>query len=216
MQLVHCILWKETERLEEDRGFFSGEVVNKCGSVCVQQQFLRGQILWVGCTYQRVLGLCMRKHALCAKAFLSLLPLLPPVPLLCTVWEQWPKGATEGSLKAKHEMLQPWTSRLCFVLPLEPKLVLEPEELRETTCCSKTQYLLKSPDSFSCANKCELGWRAAHISSGPQSPGGADLCILPIQEALWTQWHSQPCSRTLRTTRQTSSLENKDWKDEGF
>lgn len=58
---------------------------------------------------------------------------------------------------------------LCFVLPLEPKVVLEPEELRETTCWSKNQGLQKT-DSFSCANKCELGWRAAHISIGCQSP----------------------------------------------
>lgn len=80
-------------------------------AACVYQQFIRGQILQVGCTYQRVLGLLVRKHALCARALLSLFPLLPPASQLCMVWEQWPKGAIQGSLKTKHEMLQPWASR---------------------------------------------------------------------------------------------------------
>lgn len=85
-------------RLEEQGSFLVGWLITV--AVCVQQQFIRGQILQVGCTYQGVLGLCFSKHPLCAKALLSLFPLLPPVPLLC-------KGAAEGSLKAKPEMLQP-------------------------------------------------------------------------------------------------------------
>lgn len=80
-------------------GFFSGGVVNNCGSMCAAAIY-KGADFTGGCTYQGVLGLCFSKHPLCAKALLSLFPLLPPVPLLC-------KGAAEGSLKAKPEMLQP-------------------------------------------------------------------------------------------------------------
>lgn len=71
-------------RLEEQGFFLVGWLINV--AVCEQQQFIRGQVLWVGCTYQRVLGLCIRKHAPCAKALLSLLPLLPQSP--CSAKEQ--------------------------------------------------------------------------------------------------------------------------------
>lgn len=69
---------KEWEDWKKTQGSFLVRWLKNV-SVCVQQQITRGQILWVDCMYQRVLGLCSRKHALCAKALLSLLPSFPPV-----------------------------------------------------------------------------------------------------------------------------------------
>lgn len=50
----------------------------------------------------------------------------------------------------------------------------------------------------------------------PSPRGGADLCILPTQEALWAPWHSQPAQEHWELLGRPAAMENKDWKDEGF
>lgn len=65
------------------------------------------------------------------------------------------------------------------MLPFWPKPVLEPKELGETAFQSKTQWLLKPPGGFSCANKCERwGEEQPTFPQVLSSESGAGPCIL--------------------------------------
>lgn len=204
-------------RLEEGTGFFSGKVVNKCGSMCVSAIY-KGADFTGGLHISEGAGAFSEKTRPVCKSSSFFVPLTPPsIPALhgvgAVTQRSNPRQLKNKTWNVTALSFQGFSCVLCCLF--EPKLLLEPGELRETTW-SKAQWLLESPDSFSCANKRELGWRAAHISIGPQSlwwsrPGH----FTHSGGTVGTE--AQPaCSRTLRTTWQTSCCGEERLKDEGF
>lgn len=73
-------------RLEEGTGFFFGEVVNKCGSMCVAAIY-KGADFTGGLHISEGAGAFNEKTCTLGKSS-SFFSLLPPASLLCTVWEQ--------------------------------------------------------------------------------------------------------------------------------